>query len=778
LRIKEFLVQRYGPINDFAFKEKSNITLFFGKNETGKTLAIDAIIKFLLNRRGDRKIFNNLDRVDEDPHGYLVIQRSDGTEFKLPEKGDMSSLFSLSASEARNIFVIRNADLTISEEEKMFGDVTERLTGLRTREIGKIKKMLQKLGRLTSPASDASLSNTQDADRAKSRVISGEKLIKDIEDMLRRSQAEGLDGIEEDISAKRMELNLERARVKNFEDAKNRESYEKTLKEIRNVEHAMEELRTLDGFSADELQVWQDSLRDVEKAENELKGKTDRLKILESEYKEKASVYAENTRRLKTSDAVLQELNQKLKFKFTQFEEVEKKASGVDKLQQPMIILIILAGIISVASLAAFTFFKSAFLLIIALLSITALIGFGIFIIIQFLKNVRHKQLKSEILYDAARLGFEGKNVLDIVSKITNFESEHASKRAVLDEEYRKIAEIDAEIGVLKKDVESRGAFIDDMNNRMSEIKLKSGAKDLDDYLQKFNLRKKFETGINTSLSALEDRHGSIGNAFEDKMSFWKEKLSELEIYKSKGEGLVFNSKDYEESRLRIRNLENEIEGLRQKLMNIGNELNNIGKTASNIIGGEEVYCNYFSDLQSIKERVQSKVDLYLKEMQVAQHAIRIFEDISADESQKVKDLFGEGSKAAKYFKYITGGDYVSVNFEPEKDTVVVERSDNIMFRAVDLSQGTYDQLYLAIRLSLADMILKEEPGFFIFDDPFLTSDEERLIKQLNVLQELAADGWQILYFTVKGEVLDKLSSLIKKGKVDRVDLSPIYVQA
>jgi uncharacterized protein YhaN len=164
--------------------------------------------------------------------------------------------------------------------------------------------------------------------------------------------------------------------------------------------------------------------------------------------------------------------------------------------------------------------------------------------------------------------------------------------------------------------------------------------------------------------------------------------------------------------------------------------------------------------------------------MQVAQHAIRIFEDISADESQKVKDLFGEGSKAAKYFKYITGGDYVSVNFEPEKDTVVVERSDNIMFRAVDLSQGTYDQLYLAIRLSLADMILKEEPGFFIFDDPFLTSDEERLIKQLNVLQELAADGWQILYFTVKGEVLDKLSSLIKKGKVDRVDLSPIYVQA
>jgi len=778
LRIKEFLVQRYGPINDFAFKEKSNITLFFGKNETGKTLAIDAIIKFLLNRRGDRKIFDNLDRVDEEPHGYLVIQRSDGTEFKLPEKGDMSSLFSLSASEAKNIFVIRNADLTISEEEKMFGDVTERLTGLRTREIGKIKKMLQKLGRLTSPASDASLSNTQDADRAKSRVISGEKLIKDIEDMLRRSQAEGLDGIEEDISAKRMELNLERARVKNFEDAKNRESYEKTLKEIRNVEHAMEALRTLDGFSADELQVWQDSLRDVEKAENELKGKTDRLKILESEYKEKASVYAENTRRLKTSDAVLQELNQKLKFKFTQFEEVEKTIPATGKLQLSMMILMILSGIISITSLIVFALLRPSFLLVIAFLSLAAFVGFGIFTALQFSKSARHEKLENEILFDAARLGFKAESVLDIVSEIAKFESEHASKKTALDEEHGRITAIEAEIGVLRKDVGNNRVVIDDLRGKINEIKLKSGAESLDDYLQKFNLRKKFETGINTSLSALEDRHGSIGNAFEDKMSFWKEKLSELEIYKSKGEGLVFNSKDYEESRLRIRNLENEIEGLRQKLMNIGNELNNIGKTASNIIGGEEVYCNYFSDLQSIKERVQSKVDLYLKEMQVAQHAIRIFEDISADESQKVKDLFGEGSKAAKYFKYITGGDYVNVNFEPDKNTIVVERSDGIMFRAGDLSQGTYDQLYLAIRLSLADMILKEEPGFFIFDDPFLTSDEERLIKQLNVLQELAADGWQILYFTVKGEVLDKLSSLIKKGKVDRVDLSPIYVQA
>jgi rRNA maturation endonuclease Nob1 len=778
LRIKEFLVQRYGPINDFAFKEKSNITLFFGKNETGKTLAIDAIIKFLLNRRGDRKIFNNLDRVDEDPHGYLVIQRSDGTEFKLPEKGDMSSLFSLSASDARNIFVIRNADLTISEEEKIFGNVTERLTGLRTREIEKIKKVLQKLGRLTNPTSDASLSNTQEAGRAKSKVDSGKDLINRIEGMLIEAQEEGLDGIEEDMSVKKAKLDLLIARVKNLEDAKNRESYEKTLKEMRNIERATEALRTLDGFSEDELQVWQGSQRDIERVEKELKEKTDKLNILESEYDDKASVYAEEARKLKTSDTVLQELNQKLKFKLTQFEEIEKTIPATGKLQLSMMILMILSGIISITSLIVFALLRPSFLLVIAFLSLAAFVGFGIFTALQFSKSARHEKLENEILFDAARLGFKAESVLDIVSEIAKFESEHASKKTALDEEHGRITAIEAEIGVLRKDVGNNRVVIDNLKGKINEIKLKSGAESLDDYLKKFSLKKTFETEMNASLSALEDRHGSAGGALEDRMSFWGEKLSELEIYRNRGEGLIFNSKDYDESKLRIKDIGDEIEDLRQKLTNAKINFSDIGRIASDVIGGEKVYCNYFSDLIKVKEKVQSAVDLYLKNMLVAQYAVRIFEEISANESQKVKDLFGEESKATKYFKYITGGDYVNVNFEPDKNTIVVERGDGIRFKAGDLSQGTFDQLYLAIRLSLADMVLKEEPGFFIFDDPFLTSDEERLIKQLNVLQELAADGWQILYFTVKGEVLDKLSSLIKKGKVDRVDLSPIYVQA
>ncbi|MCL5986752.1 MAG: AAA family ATPase [Actinobacteria bacterium] len=778
MRIREFLIQRYGPINDFAFKEKSNFTLFFGKNESGKTLAIDAIIKFLLNRKGDRKIFDRLDRVEEEPHGYLIIQGFDGREFKLPEKGDITSLFDVTASSARNIFVIRNADLAISEEEKVFGDVTERLTGLRTREIVKIKKVLQKLGRLTNPTSDAGLSNNQEAGRARSKVDSGRELIERIDNLLIKSQEEGLDRIEEEISAKKAELDLEKVGVKSLEDAKNRESYERTLKEIGNIERAMEALPAIESFSADGLQAWRDSLRDIERAEQDLHSKTNRLGKLETEYDERIAIYAENTRKFKGSEEIYKGLNQKLKYKLAQFEEIEKVAPGVGKPWSPMIPLMILAGIISVISLILFAFLRPVFLLIIAVFSLAALIGSGIFIMLQLSKNGRYRKLQSEILFEAARLGFEAERVLDVMSKIAQFENEHASRRTALDEEHKKVTEIEAEIGILKKDVENNITLINSLKENISEIKLKSGAESLDDYLRKFNLKKKFDVGMNASMSILDMLHGSNGETLEDKMKLWKEKLAELEGYKGKSEGLIFNSKNYDESRLRIKNLEDEIESLRQKLMETKIGLSDVGRIASDVVGGEEVYCNYFSDLINVKERVRSIVDIYLKEMQVAQHAIRIFEEISADESQKVKDLFGEGSKATKYFKYITGGDYVNVNFEPDGDIVIVERNDGVRFRAGDLSQGTFDQLYLAIRLSLADIVLKEEPGFFIFDDPFLTSDEERLINQLDVLQELAKSGWQILYFTVKTEVIDKLSSTIKRGNVDRIDLSPIYTHA
>jgi uncharacterized protein YhaN len=55
--------------------------------------------------------------------------------------------------------------------------------------------------------------------------------------------------------------------------------------------------------------------------------------------------------------------------------------------------------------------------------------------------------------------------------------------------------------------------------------------------------------------------------------------------------------------------------------------------------------------------------------------------------------------------------------------------------------------------VSLATQLLGTTPGFLLLDDPFLAADPDRLRQGFETLTDLAAEGWQILYFTAKREV-------------------------
>ena len=99
--------------------------------------------------------------------------------------------------------------------------------------------------------------------------------------------------------------------------------------------------------------------------------------------------------------------------------------------------------------------------------------------------------------------------------------------------------------------------------------------------------------------------------------------------------------------------------------------------------------------------------------------ALNIFEEIENEEKNKVTTLFGDDSKVSEYFREITNNFYKSVRLNPEEQKIQVERNDGEIFNADQLSAGTYDQLYLSIRLALGEKLLKGEKGFFIMDDPF-----------------------------------------------------------
>jgi hypothetical protein len=76
--------------------------------------------------------------------------------------------------------------------------------------------------------------------------------------------------------------------------------------------------------------------------------------------------------------------------------------------------------------------------------------------------------------------------------------------------------------------------------------------------------------------------------------------------------------------------------------------------------------------------------------------------------------------------------------FAPERgDWVPVE----------ELSQGSLDQVYLAARLGLVRLVTQDCRPPLVFDDPFVTFDDDRAARAVGVLRELAAD-FQVIYLT------------------------------
>ena len=72
MKIKKIYIERYGPINNLTLDIGEGLQIIWGRNEAGKTLAIDAIIKILL--QGKVRDFDNINRVEEEPEGYVIME--------------------------------------------------------------------------------------------------------------------------------------------------------------------------------------------------------------------------------------------------------------------------------------------------------------------------------------------------------------------------------------------------------------------------------------------------------------------------------------------------------------------------------------------------------------------------------------------------------------------------------------------------------------------------------------------------------------------------------
>ncbi|MGN8897954.1 ATP-binding protein [Flavonifractor sp. HCP28S3_F3] len=104
--------------------------------------------------------------------------------------------------------------------------------------------------------------------------------------------------------------------------------------------------------------------------------------------------------------------------------------------------------------------------------------------------------------------------------------------------------------------------------------------------------------------------------------------------------------------------------------------------------------------------------------------------------------------RAGELLAQLTGGKYDKVSLTREFEALAEEHDALLPRRALVLSRGTADQLYLAVRLAVCELVLPgEEPCPLVLDDALANFDDERMALALSTLAELGKER-QILLFT------------------------------
>ncbi len=157
-------------------------------------------------------------------------------------------------------------------------------------------------------------------------------------------------------------------------------------------------------------------------------------------------------------------------------------------------------------------------------------------------------------------------------------------------------------------------------------------------------------------------------------------------------------------------------------------------------------------DAQALGDQI-SRLEEELVRQQVEYDALRLSLDALQAANTTLQNRFSPelGRRAAEIFADMTGSTWSHILLDREFHLSAESGSDPPRRSVQLLSAGTADQLYLAVRLAICEMILPPEQNPpLILDDALLTFDDARLSTTLDYLTQLGAQR-QILLFTCQG---------------------------
>mgnify|MGYP002626050263 CR=1 FL=1 len=137
-------------------------------------------------------------------------------------------------------------------------------------------------------------------------------------------------------------------------------------------------------------------------------------------------------------------------------------------------------------------------------------------------------------------------------------------------------------------------------------------------------------------------------------------------------------------------------------------------------------------------------------------------------------------SNAQKYLEILTGGKYAKINLDLEE---INSQDNSINKKWKELSRGTKEQVYLALRLGYASNYTKDRTTMLpngkadlpiIIDDAFVNFDEQRTKQSIKCLIEFAKTN-QVLFFTCHSDIMQKYFQ--EAGRETGIDVNIINME-
>ena len=150
--------------------------------------------------------------------------------------------------------------------------------------------------------------------------------------------------------------------------------------------------------------------------------------------------------------------------------------------------------------------------------------------------------------------------------------------------------------------------------------------------------------------------------------------------------------------------------------------------------------------LRSELETLKGRREALLAQEEALQLAIQTMSEADLGLREKFSPVLAE--KAAALFGQLTGGRYDEITLARDLSAKARLAGHAVGWEADYLSQGARDQLYLALRLAVCELVLPEEQACpIILDDALAAFDQKRMERALELLKSVA-EKRQVLVFS------------------------------